>query len=92
MNLIIKNINAEISPALENKIRKRFNSSWLSNWALKKTEIYLYQKNETCKTIGIACNTGRELYFNNAPGLDFEEAFYNALGKMENQLAGAQIN
>ena len=89
MDVEIKNVNAQIDQSLVCTIQKHFKTSWWKNWPLKKLEVYIYQKNKNLQSVGIACNTGNRLFFNNAYEVDFEQAFYSALYKLEQQIMNA---
>ncbi|MEO1259414.1 MAG: hypothetical protein AAFZ15_11485 [Bacteroidota bacterium] len=92
MQVEIKNINTQMDQALVRTIREHFEKSWWKNWPLKRMEVYIYQKNKNLRSIGIACNTGDQLYFNNAFDLDFEQAFYSALYKLEQQIMNSTLH
>ncbi|MEZ4932490.1 MAG: hypothetical protein R2788_10265 [Saprospiraceae bacterium] len=92
MEIKIKNVNAKIDQSLVDKIHGCFQKPWWKDWALRKVEVYVYQKKRHIQSIGIACNIGDELYFNNAYEVDFEKAFHAALYKLEQQVSGAVNN
>ena len=77
-------VNVELEKSMFENIKHKLSTYLKKN---QHTEVYLHQLHNGHLSVGLMCRQGKDVYFSDGQDIDFENALYQALFKLKQQLS-----